>query len=80
MRHSWTWIDRLKPDRSQEGSQRLGRWKRWKSLTRYKRARLGSFWNQLAVEMPAHVFLCMDQFVEFLWSPKLAPRPPPVRG
>ncbi|CAK0791762.1 unnamed protein product, partial [Prorocentrum cordatum] len=62
MRHSWTWIDRLKPDRSQEGSQRLGRWKRWKSLTRYKSARLGSFWNELAAEMPAHVFLCKDQF------------------
>ncbi|CAK0852231.1 unnamed protein product [Prorocentrum cordatum] len=54
MRHSWTWIDRLKPDRSQEESQRLGRWKRWKSLICYKSARLGSFWNELAAEMPAH--------------------------
>ncbi|CAK0862261.1 unnamed protein product [Prorocentrum cordatum] len=60
MRHSWTWIDRLKPDRSQEESQRLGRSKRWKSLMRYKSARLGSFWNELAAEMPAHVFLCKD--------------------
>ncbi|CAK0810365.1 unnamed protein product, partial [Prorocentrum cordatum] len=71
MRHSGPSIDRLKPDRSQEECQKRGRWKSWKSLVRYeKSARLGSFWNELPADIQAHMRLCEDQLVEFLWSPE----------
>ena len=75
MRHSGPSIDRCLSLRTIEECQKRGRWKTWKSLTRYeKAARLGAAWSALAPAEQARLTQCETNVAALVLGSPQRPR------